>query len=161
MTDSRYSKLAGLLVNYSTSLQKEENVLIEVSDVPDEFTVELMRSVREAGAIPVVEVRHGRINREIQRGTNDSHSRLIQAIELSQMKRMQAYISIRGSSNANENSDIPPKCQSLYSVSYTHLRAHETRHDLVCRLLLEKKKLYQRYAVLLFAYDSPQTAIST
>ena len=26
------------------------------------------------------------------------------------------------------------------SVSYTHLRAHETRHDIVCRLLLEKKK---------------------
>src|SRR5450756_2887252 len=25
-------------------------------------------------------------------------------------------------------------------VSYTHLRAHETRHDLVCRLLLEQKK---------------------
>src|SRR5450756_2545453 len=25
-------------------------------------------------------------------------------------------------------------------VSYTHLRAHETRHDIVCRLLLEKKK---------------------
>src|SRR5665648_41052 len=24
-------------------------------------------------------------------------------------------------------------------VSYTHLRAHETRHDIVCRLLLEKK----------------------
>src|SRR5450756_3184939 len=24
-------------------------------------------------------------------------------------------------------------------MSYTHLRAHETRHDLVCRLLLEKK----------------------
>src|SRR5450756_2930565 len=30
--------------------------------------------------------------------------------------------------------------QSLQAVSYTHLRAHETRHDLVCRLLLEKKK---------------------
>ena len=29
---------------------------------------------------------------------------------------------------------------SYSSVSYTHLRAHETRHDLVCRLLLEKKK---------------------
>ena len=27
------------------------------------------------------------------------------------------------------------------SVSYTHLRAHETVLDLVCRLLLEKKKL--------------------
>ena len=29
-------------------------------------------------------------------------------------------------------------------VSYTHLRAHETRHDLVCRLLLEKKKKKRR-----------------
>ena len=30
-------------------------------------------------------------------------------------------------------------------VSYTHLRAHETVLDLVCRLLLEKKKIpYQR-----------------
>ena len=29
---------------------------------------------------------------------------------------------------------------ALEAVSYTHLRAHETRHDLVCRLLLEKKK---------------------
>ena len=28
----------------------------------------------------------------------------------------------------------------INTVSYTHLRAHETRHDLVCRLLLEKKK---------------------
>ena len=30
------------------------------------------------------------------------------------------------------------------AVSYTHLRAHETRHDLVCRLLLEKKKNKRR-----------------
>src|SRR5659263_750568 len=30
--------------------------------------------------------------------------------------------------------------ECLIAVSYTHLRAHETRHDLVCRLLLEKKK---------------------
>ena len=28
-------------------------------------------------------------------------------------------------------------------VSYTHLRAHETVLDLVCRLLLEKKKITQ------------------
>src|SRR5665648_208228 len=32
----------------------------------------------------------------------------------------------------------------VWPVSYTHLRAHETRHDLVCRLLLEKKKNRQR-----------------
>ena len=30
------------------------------------------------------------------------------------------------------------------SVSYTHLRAHETVLDLVCRLLLEKKQQYYK-----------------
>ena len=29
---------------------------------------------------------------------------------------------------------------SHIAVSYTHLRAHETKANLVCRLLLEKKK---------------------
>ena len=29
-------------------------------------------------------------------------------------------------------------------VSYTHLRAHETGRNLVCRLLLEKKKLKKK-----------------
>ena len=29
--------------------------------------------------------------------------------------------------------------EDIGADSYTHLRAHETRHDLVCRLMLEKK----------------------
>src|SRR5450756_3081919 len=36
-----------------------------------------------------------------------------------------------------------PPARGPRPVSYTHLRAHETRHDLVCRLLLEKKKKKQ------------------
>ena len=37
----------------------------------------------------------------------------------------------------------------LKSVSYTHLRAHETRGNLVCRLLLEKKNDFFRCCWLL------------
>src|SRR5660398_304711 len=33
-----------------------------------------------------------------------------------------------------------PHTVALNPVSYTHLRAHETKANLVCRLLLEKKK---------------------
>ena len=33
--------------------------------------------------------------------------------------------------------------EGAQAVSYTHLRAHETVLDLVCRLLLEKKKTTQ------------------
>ena len=34
------------------------------------------------------------------------------------------------------------------TVSYTHLRAHETVLDIVCRLLLEKKKLQHQQHIL-------------
>ena len=37
-------------------------------------------------------------------------------------------------------SELDGESITLVSVSYTHLRAHETVLDLVCRLLLEKKK---------------------
>src|SRR5674476_893560 len=38
-------------------------------------------------------------------------------------------------------------CLTLYVISYTHLRAHETGRNLVCRLLLEKKKTSQSTVV--------------
>ena len=43
----------------------------------------------------------------------------------------------------------------LIPVSYTHLRAHETVLDLVCRLLLEKKKKPKEYTqCLLYKHDA-------
>ena len=38
------------------------------------------------------------------------------------------------------NFGIPENLYGWIPVSYTHLRAHETVLDLVCRLLLEKKQ---------------------
>ena len=64
MTDPRFAKLAKLLIEYSTHMKRGERVLIEVIDVPDEFSVELMRATRKVGAVPVIEVRHSRVTRE-------------------------------------------------------------------------------------------------
>ena len=48
---------------------------------------------------------------------------------------------IKNKSKAKKSSDsINNKSIDDVPVSYTHLRAHETVLDLVCRLLLEKKK---------------------
>jgi aminopeptidase len=115
MIDSRYKTLAALLVNYSTALKKGERVLLDMIDVPDEFTIELMRAARKAGAIPLIEVRHTRVNREIVRDTNEKHATLVRDLELARMKKVQAYIAIRGTENANENSDVPSERMSLYS----------------------------------------------
>ena len=40
---------------------------------------------------------------------------------------------------------LPAHILGNMSVSYTHLRAHETKANLVCRLLLEKKKTHTQY----------------
>jgi aminopeptidase len=107
MTDPRYTKLARLLVNYSTALKKDDRVLLDMIDVPDEFTIELIRAVRAAGAVPFVETRQTRVGRELLLGTTEAQAKDTCAIEMFRMKKMQAYIAIRGSGNMNENSDVP------------------------------------------------------
>ena len=44
--------------------------------------------------------------------------------------------------------DNPFGLSAGLAVSYTHLRAHETGRNLVCRLLLEKKKISTRQFLL-------------
>ena len=115
MMDPRYNKLASLLVKYSTKLKKGDRVLIDAIDIPDEFTIELMRVAKKAGATPLVELRRGRISREIMRLADRSHAALLRDIEMFRMKRVQAYIALRGSANVNETSDVPSEQLTLYS----------------------------------------------
>ena len=115
MTDPRYTKLAKMLVEYSTSLKKGDRVLLDMVDVPDEFSIALMQAARAAGATPIIEVRHTRINREVLRNTNSEHARLVRDLELFRMKKVQAYIAVRGSANASENADVASDRMALYS----------------------------------------------
>ncbi len=115
MTDPRYTKLAKLLVEYSTELKKGDRILLDMIDVPDEFTIELIRATRAVGAVPFVETRHTRVGREMLRGINEKHAQSVRDIEMFRMKKMQAYIAIRGSENASENADVPSDRMSMYS----------------------------------------------
>lgn len=130
MTDPRYTKLAKLLVEYSTELKAGERIFLDMIDVPDEFTVCLIRAVRAAGAIPLVETRHTRISREILMETDQGHAELVRDIEMFRMKRMQAYIAVRGSFNANENADVPGERMALYTKTLRpvlNYRVNKTR----------------------------------
>jgi len=115
MTDPRYTKLAKLLVEYSTNLKKGDRILLDMIDVPDEMTVELIRAVRARGAVPFVETRHTRVGREMLRGIDEKHAESVRDLELFRMKKMQAYVAIRGSENASENADVPSDRMSMYS----------------------------------------------
>ena len=112
MQDARFDKLAKLLIEYSTKLKRNENLLIEAFDVPDEMTIALVRAARKVGAIPFVQVQHNRISRELAMDASNKQLDFAASHELTRMKKMHAYIALRGSHNITELSDVPvPKMQ--------------------------------------------------
>src|SRR3954447_19096272 len=106
MHDPRFDKLATLLVEYSARLKRNETVLIETFDVPDEMSIALIRATRKVGAIPFTQIQRARVNREIARGATERQLNLTAIHELARMKKMDAYIAIRGSHNITELSDV-------------------------------------------------------
>jgi aminopeptidase len=107
MQDVRFDKLASLLVNYSTHLQRDEKVLIDCFDAPDEMVIALIRAVRKAKAVPFVQLQHARVTRELALEIDERQLNLTAVHELARMKKMNAYIAIRGSHNISELADVP------------------------------------------------------
>ena len=107
MQDARFDKLASLLVDYSTALKRDEKVLIEAFDAPDEMTIALIRAARKAKAIPFVQLQRARVTRELALEIDGRALDHTAAHELARMKKMDAYIAIRGSDNISELADVP------------------------------------------------------
>jgi aminopeptidase len=113
MHDERFDKLAKVLVEYSIRLKRNETVLIEAFDIPDEMTVALIRAARKAGGVPFAQVYHARINRALALEASDRQLNLAASHELARMKKMNAYIAVRGSHNITELADVPPDKMQL------------------------------------------------
>ncbi|MDB6152479.1 MAG: peptidase aminopeptidase [Chthoniobacteraceae bacterium] len=113
MHDPRYDKLARLLVSHSTRLQKDEKVLIDAFEIPDEMTIALIRAARDAGAVPLVQTHHARISREMALGAQEEQLDITNALQLAQMKKVEAYIAVRGGHNITEMSDVPAEKMKL------------------------------------------------
>lgn len=130
MSDPRFARLAEVLTGFSTALKKGERVLIEAFDVPDTFTIALVRAAQERGALPYVNIQRARITRELLQGATVVQYGTTAAIELQRMKRMQAYIAVRGSDNIFETSDVPAdRVQAVAKVMKTVLdhRVNKTK----------------------------------
>ncbi|MEI8292888.1 MAG: aminopeptidase [bacterium] len=115
MHDPRCDQLADVLTRHSTKLQPGENVLIDVFDAPDEIAVALIRAARTCGAVPFVQNHHARISREMALGAEPEQLEVTRSVELARMKKMQAYIAVRGSHNITEMSDVPDEKMRLIS----------------------------------------------
>ena len=113
MRDIRFDKLAKVLVEYSIRLKRNENVLIEAFDIPDEMTIALIRAARKAGGSPFVQTHHTRINRVLALEASDRQLNFLASHELARMKKMDAYIAVRGADNITELSDVPAEKMKL------------------------------------------------
>src|SRR6266852_2410102 len=113
MHDIRWDNLAKLLVEYSIRLKRNETVLIEAFDIPDEMTIALIRAAQKLRGIPFVQTQDARINRALALEASDRQLNLLASHELARMKKMDAYIAVRGSNNITELSDVPPEKMKL------------------------------------------------
>ncbi|MDD5200962.1 MAG: aminopeptidase [Terrimicrobiaceae bacterium] len=113
MHDARYDKLAHVLTRHSAALQPGEKVLIDAFDVPDEFVIAMVRAIRAAKATPFVQIHHARVTRELALEATEPQLEIASAVELARMKKMDAYIAVRGSHNITEMSDVPDERMRL------------------------------------------------
>ncbi len=106
--DSRIKKLANLLVNYSTHIQKGEKCLIDFEGTETKPLVrQIIKEIYAAGGVPYVTERDSSIQRELLMHATSEQLQDLCNYQLSRMKDMDAYIGIRGGANASELSDVP------------------------------------------------------
>ncbi|MGG4440557.1 aminopeptidase [Brevibacillus fortis] len=135
MLDPRLTKLANVLVNYSTNVQPGDNVLIDAMEVDAALIKELVKAVSRAGGHSFVSLRESSISRQLLLTGTEEQFRLESEMDKERMEKMQACIIIEGGLNINEVSDVPDEQMKL-ATSFVKE---------VSIVRLKKKWVYLRY----------------
>lgn len=110
------NKLANNLVNYSCEIKPGEKVLISIEG---ESTIilaqQIIKEVYNAGGYPYIEISNSRLTRQILLNAAEEQIKLLNDMSLYKMKKMDAYIAVRGNDNTAELSDVPNNKMRQYS----------------------------------------------
>lgn len=134
MPDPRYDLLAKRLLSHSVALRAGENILFELFDIPDEMASALVRESLARGAAPFVSIRRGRLDRELLLGLGEAALGAAAEVELFRMKKMHAYVAIRGSQNITEMSDVPAEKSRLAARMARPVTDYRVNHTRWCVL---------------------------
>lgn len=105
--DPRYSKLTKTLCGHSAKIAQGEHVLLDLSETPAEMAEALIAEISARGAYPHAEICNPRINRALALAATPERLAVAAECALEKIKKMDAYIAIRGAANIFENSDVP------------------------------------------------------
>lgn len=114
MIDPRMTRLADVLINYSTEVKPGEKILIEAIDVPADITCEVVRAAHKAGAMPLVTIKRNEVLRALLKCGSQEQIKLIADVEAHRMKEVQTYIGLRGNPNIAELADVPEDKMKMY-----------------------------------------------
>jgi aminopeptidase len=134
MRDTRYEALADQIVNYSIEVEQGTRVLLELSQIPDEAGIALIRAIRKSGGIPFLRVSQPRLNRELLAGATDLQYELTAKHLMAEMEDMDAYVSLRGEFNAFEMSSVPSEAMTIAMRHLNPVMQQRVSHTRWCVL---------------------------
>lgn len=107
LRDPRLTKLASTLIHYSIRMQPNETVMIYSTIKAKPLILELVRTIREAGGNPIVELSDDEISREITLATSDkSLERNYRWLD-HKLDDIDCIISVRASDSDYTSADVP------------------------------------------------------
>jgi len=107
MQTPRIKELAQLVVNHSCSLKPDERVLIESIGAPNSIVLALIRQAKSVGAVPLVNLKDDQVILELSSIYREQDFDLMADCELYTLKKVDAFIGIRGFQNICEYSSLP------------------------------------------------------
>ena len=110
--DPRYRKLAKVLCGHSTKVAKGEHVLLDLWETPTDMAEALIDEISERGAYAHVELGNAQISRKLALSGAGERLKVQSELAYEKIKKMNAYIAIRGAKNIFENSDVPQQRMS-------------------------------------------------
>ena len=104
--DSRIRRHAGIIVEHSTKVEPDDDVLVQARPFAEDLTVALAEKIGEIGATPTVQLLSKRAERAYL-GASDSEDFELSEPELAQVEAADVVIIVKASRNAAELSDVP------------------------------------------------------
>ena len=141
-----YEVLAHNLINNSVKLKANEKVLIEYSDVDDDFLIALQNEAFKVKGMPFFK----NINRELRRVTlergDDKLFELMASFDEKLYSSMDAIILVRGEHNMFDYAYVPPKNLKSFDAFYNN-KIH-------MQIRLKKRWVLLKYPTASFAQSS-------
>ncbi len=119
MKDVRLIKLSKNLVNYSVELKKGELLYLEIKGKePLNLGKEIINEATACGAIPFIVYNDASLIRRFLLSASKEQIIGLANLHLEIMKKMDAYIGIKGDDNIFDFSDVPKETMKIYNEEY-------------------------------------------